>query len=491
MRRIWGRDAIGLAALIAAAGCTVGPDFQPPAPPKQTGYTAPGEPGAQDAQSMGLRQAVALGGKVTADWWSLFHSAALDQLVRQAVAGNYTLESAKARLAASQETIKATASALYPQVDFSTGAARERVTGAQFGLAPGALPLPTAFNLFQVGPTASYMIDVFGGTHRQVERQTALADYQRYELDATYMSLTGNVVLQAVQVASLRAQRKATEDILQIDRQSVALVQTERQAGAVPDSDLVIVQSQLATDETLLPPLDQQLSTARHALAILLGQSPADWLAPDFDLSGLVLPASVPVSLPSDLVHQRPDILAAEAQLHAAGAQVGVAAAQLYPAITLSAAANLQSLDPGHLFNASSLVWSIAAGLTEPIFDGGLRQAQRRGALDAFRADAADYQQVVLQAFGQIADLLQALAHDADLMAAQKRALDKAAESVRLQQINYAAGGTGVLNLLEAQVQYQRALLGNVRVLAQRYQDTAQLLVAMGGGWWGAKLTVL
>jgi NodT family efflux transporter outer membrane factor (OMF) lipoprotein len=217
-------------------------------------------------------------------------------------------------------------------------------------LSPNQFALPPNFNLFQVGPTASYAPDIFGGTHRQIEQQSALADVQRDQLNAAYMALTGNTVLQALQVAAVRAQVKAVGDIVKIDQQNLALVQTERRAGAVPDSDVVIAESQLATDETLQPGLDQQLSVAKHALAVLVGRTPADFAAPDFDLASLTLPASLPVSLPSALVHQRPDILAAEAQLHAASAQIGVATARLYPAITLSAGIGTAALDPGHLF---------------------------------------------------------------------------------------------------------------------------------------------
>jgi NodT family efflux transporter outer membrane factor (OMF) lipoprotein len=196
------------------------------------------------------------------------------------------------------------------------------------------------------------------------------------------------------------------------------------------------------------------------------------------------------VSLPSDLVRQRPDIQAAEAQLHAASARIGIATAQLYPSITLSAGISASSLNEGNLFNPSGLVWSIAAGLTQPIFDGGTRRAERKAALADFKAYAADYKLTVLHSFGQVADILEALKHDAALLAAQQRALDTASESVRLQRINYTQGGAGLLNLLDAERQYQEASLGYARATAQRYQDTIQLLVAMGGGWWGANLTV-
>lgn len=466
------------------AGCTVGPDFRSPAPPTSRAYTAPGEV-VDDARG---RPAVAMGETVVADWWTLFRSPALDGLVRQAVTGSRTLAAARSRLASAQDTIAVSSSALGPQATFNASVARERVNASTFGLSPSQFALPPNFNLFQVGPTASYDLDIAGGRRRQLERVNALADYQRYEVAAAYMTLTGNVVNQALLVAALRAQLKAINGILDIDRQNLNLVQVERAAGAAPDSDVVIAQTQLANDQTLVAPLEQQVSVARHALSVLLGQVPSDRLMPDFDLDRLSLPETVPVSLPSTLVRQRPDILAAEAQLHADSAQVGVAEAQLYPDITLSASAGLEALDPGHLFNPAAFVWSIAAGLAQPLFDAGLRQAQRRVALEDFKASAADYQQVVLQAFAQVSDLLQALNHDADQLTAQKRALDSASESVRLQRINFGAGGTGVLNLLEAQRQYQQAVLGYVRAQAQRYQDTAQLLVAMGGGWWATDL---
>ena len=355
---------------------------------------------------------------------------------------------------------------------------------------PDAVPLPPNFNLFQLGPSVSYNPDLFGGTRRQIEEQAALANFQRDQLDAAYLTLTGNTVTQAIKVATVRAQQKALGDILDIDRQTVELVRKELEAGAVPDSDVVSAESQLAADETLRPGLDQQLSVAKHALAVLVGRAPAAWSPPDFNLSALTLPRQLPVSLPSALVHQRPDILAAEAQLHAASAQIGIATAQLYPDITLSAGIGAAALDPGHLFDPSGLVWSIAAGLTQPIFDGGLRRAKRRAALADFKGFAGDYQQTVLQAFGQVADILEAIAHDAELLAAQKRALDLAGTAVSLERTNYSNGGAGILDLLNAQRQYQRALLGYVRAEAQRYEDSVQLLVAMGGGWWGANLAV-
>jgi NodT family efflux transporter outer membrane factor (OMF) lipoprotein len=475
---------------LAAAGCTtVGPNFTPPPAPTTTGYAAPGER-MPSAAGVGLPgQAVDLGAQVTGAWWTLFRSPELDLLVKQAIAGSPTLDSARARLAQALEGVAAARAKLSPQVSLNVSDEQERASASTLGLSPNAFKLPSNFNLFQVGPTASYDLDLFGGTRRRIEQQAALADVQRDQLDAAYLTLTGNTVTQAIQVAAARAQQQALADILAIDRQTLGLVRKQRQVGTEPDSQVVSAGTQLAEDETLGPAVAQQLSVAQHALAVLTGRAPGDWSPPAFDLGALTLPSQLPVSLPSELVHQRPDIQAAEAQLHAASAQIGVATAQLYPDITLSAGISGSSLNGGTLFSPAGLVWSIAGGLTQPIFDAGMRQAQRRAALDAFKASAADYQQTVLQSFGQVADILQALTHDADLLAAQQHALDMAADSVRLQRINYAAGGVGLLELLVAQRQYQRARLGYVQAQAQRYQDTIQLLVAMGGGWWDANLT--
>jgi NodT family efflux transporter outer membrane factor (OMF) lipoprotein len=474
------------ATLALVAGCTtVGPNFKPPAEPTVTRYISPGETSA----SM-TGQTVALGEKVTADWWTLFRSPDLDQLVKQAIADSPTLDSAKARLAEAREGVAQARSALYPQASLAAGFSREKESPAMFGLAPNAFPLPPNFNLFQIGPTVSYSPDLFGGTRRGIEQRSALADYQSDQLDAAYLTLTSQTVSTAIEAASARAQLKAVEDILEIDRQTLELTRKTRQVGEAPDSDVINAESQLASDETLQPGLEQRLSIAGHALAVLTGRPPGEWSPPDFDLAALSLPGRLPVSLPSALVHQRPDILAAEAQLHAASARIGIATAQLYPTLTLSAGATVSSLDGSALFSPAGLVWSMAAGLTQPVFDGGMRRAERRVALDDFKASAADYKQTVLQSFGQVADILQALIHDDDLLADQQRALDLATRSVSLQRINYGRGGAGLLDLLDAQRQYQRARLGFVQARAQRYQDTIQLLAAMGGGWWGANLTM-
>jgi NodT family efflux transporter outer membrane factor (OMF) lipoprotein len=471
------RIAAAVALGLSLTGCTVGPDFKPPAPPTTTRYLPLNE-----------GPSAVTGTKVAGDWWQLFHSPQLDLLVKQAIDDSPTLDAAKARLTQAQEAIAATAGALYPQVGLGTSISRQKVSATEFGLGPNAFPLPPNFNLLQVGPTVSYTIDLFGATRRGIEQQSALTEFQRDQLHAAYLTLTGNTVAEAIQNALFAAQLNAVAEILTIDRDNLDLVRKANRAGVVPDSDVVSAESQLAHDATLQPPLEQQLSVTRHALAVLAGQTPGDWSAPEIDLTKMKLPAQLPVSLPSEWVHQRPDIQASEAQLRAASAQIGIATARLYPAITLSGGLSAASLNGGTLFSTAGLVWNIAAGLTEPVFDGGLRRAEQRAAIAAFRAAAADYQQTVLESFGQVADILQALNHDSQMLTAQQRALDLASESVRLQRVSYSKGGTGLINLLDAQRQYQQTRLDYIKAQAQGYQDSSLLLVAMGGGWWDANL---
>jgi NodT family efflux transporter outer membrane factor (OMF) lipoprotein len=288
-------------------------------------------------------------------------------------------------------------------------------------------------------------------------------------------------VMQALRIASLRAQIATVDALLDRDRENLKLVHLAFDAGSVSRLDIVAAESQLASDATLRPTLRQQLSVAEHALAIVLGVPPAAAALPEFDLAQLQLPRELPVTLPSELARRRPDILAAEAQLHAATAAVGVAEANLYPHITLSANTGQQSATLAHLFDAASNVWSLGAGLVAPIFDGGTLRAEQRASADALRASSANYEQTVLVAFGQVADSLQALDHGAEQLQAQSRAQDAARDNVDLTRMSYHEGNVGVLQVLDAERLYQQARLGYVRAEAQRYSDTAQLFLALGG----------
>ncbi len=478
----------GLVATLS--GCAVGPDFVRPAPPNIHDYTATKPPVEISSTTGGVSQRLRIGQDISAEWWDLFRSPALNGVLRDALAGSQTLVAARSTLAAAQEGVAAARGGFYPQVDVAASFERSRPSALRSGSRPagGGSGGAPASNLYSLGPTVSYSLDVFGGTRRKVEQQQALAQFQGYELAAAYLTLTGNAVTQSISIASLRAQIQATEDVLADDKRNLSLVRQEFAAGKVARTDVLSAETQLASDGTALPALRQQLSSARHALSILTGRPPAEWSPPEFALTDFTLPRDLPLSLPSELVRQRPDILAAEAQLHADSAAIGVATAQLYPNITLSASLAQEALGAGSLFNAVNTFWSLAADLTAPIFHGGTLEAQRRAAIDTYRASLATYKQTVLQAFQQVADSLQTLAHDAEQVDAERQVLDAAAAALDLQRQSYAAGKTNILQLIDAERAYQQARLGSTKAEAQRLQDTAQLFVALGGGWSKAKL---
>ncbi len=327
----------------------------------------------------------------------------------------------------------------------------------------------------------SYTLDYTGGVARGVEQQFALAEVERHQLDAAYLTVTGQAVMQTLAIASARAQIATVETILAQDRDNLRLVQTAFDNGSVAREDVVSAQSQIANDMTLLPSLRQDLAKGRHALSVVLGQAPASELPQNVDLAQITLPLEVPVSLPSELAHRRPDILAAEARLHAATSAVGVAQSNLYPKIQLSASVGQQSLKADQLFNQASNAWSLISGLTAPIFDGGTLRAEKRAAIEAMHASAASYEQTVLEAFAQVADLLEALDHDAEQLDAQAQAQQAAQSSLDLARASYKEGNAGVLLVLDAERSYQQARLGYVRAVAQRYLDTVQLFLALGG----------
>ena len=461
--------AIVLAWALSVGGCAVGPNFTRPTAPSAARYTGD-TPRSEDVTASDTAQHIALGGKIEGNWWALFHSDAIDELVKQAVEHNRSLAASKATLAQAQELALAQAGSQYPQVDLTAGVGRQQY-GQEFLGGFGQIP---PFTYFAVGPTVSYTLDYTGGVARSVEQQFALAEVERHQLDAAYLTVTGQAVMQALAIASARAQIATVETILAQDRDNLRLVQAAFDNGSVAREDVVSAQSQTANDMTLLPSLRQDLARARHALSVVLGRVPASELPPDTDLAQITLPPEIPVSLPSELAHRRPDILAAEAQLHAATSAVGVAQSNLYPKIQLSAAV-------GQLFDRANNAWSIISGLTAPIFDGGTLRAEKRAAVDAMRASAANYERTVLEAFAQVADLLEALNHDAEEIDAQAQAQRAAQSSLDLARASYSEGNAGVLLVLDAERSYQQARLGYVKAVVQRYLDTVQLFLALGG----------
>ncbi|HEY5020566.1 MAG TPA: efflux transporter outer membrane subunit [Steroidobacteraceae bacterium] len=459
-------------ALLAAGlcSCVAGPNFVAPADTGVSRYTsatrAPVDSSAQPADSAAE----------SAPWWASLNSPQLDATIREALAHNRDLAAARATLGQMQELLAASEGARYPQADLDASAGRQKY-GAAF-LGPDKLP---PFSFYSVGFSVSYMFDFAGGVRRTIERQGALAAYEQHEVDAAALSLSGNVALQALAIAASRAQIESLEALLADDQTDLKLVQDAFEAGSANRVDVLTAQSQRANDQTLLPPLRRELSTAEHALAVLVGRAPADWSAPDFALREFALPQLLPRTLPAELAHRRPDILAAEAQLHAATAAVGIAAANLYPQISLTATAGLQSTALHALFDSNSTAGGLTGSLTQPLFNHGALRARERAADDVMRASLASYEQVILRSFGQVADALEALDHDVELLSGEQSAVEISSENLSLTRESYSAGNTGVLQVLEAQRQSQQARLGLVRAQAQRYEDTVELLLALGG----------
>jgi NodT family efflux transporter outer membrane factor (OMF) lipoprotein len=468
MSRALLRQAAALALAFGVAACSVGPDFEAPKAPDQTTYTA--EPVTLPAD-----QRFAEGEKLRADWWALLHSPDLDRTVEQAVAGNWSLASVKARLARSEEGIRVAGAKLMPQVDASSDIARNHY-GASF-LGPQAKEFPL-FSAYSAGATVSYDLDLFGRNRRGVEKARAEADIAQEEVDAALLTLTGNVALQAVQIASVKAQLAAVGRIVESDQKTLDLVRAARGSGAITDIDVLAAQSQLDRDRTLLPALRQQLSVAEDALATLVGKSPAEWRAPDFALDGFVLPVELPVAVPSELVRIRPDIRAAEARLHAASAAIGMAEADFYPNLSLSADFAEQGLTGG----AAGAAFGLLGGVTLPIFHGGELTARKEQANDAYQASLADYRQAVVSAFGQVADQLHALGNDSDQLDSETRSLSSSTSTLKLTRLGYGVGNASVVQVLDAQRQSEQSELGAIRARAQRYTDTIKLFLAMGGG---------
>jgi NodT family efflux transporter outer membrane factor (OMF) lipoprotein len=466
----------GLAAVLIFLGaCTSGPNFVRPAAPSSPGYTE-SAPAAAAGASEGA-QRILYGADIAPDWWTLFRSGALDELVRQALGGSPTIAAAQSTLAQAQELTAAAAGARYPRVDLTGGAGRQKY-GKEF---LGPLTAPPPFTYFAGGAVVNYTFDTAGGIARTLEERRALFEYQRQELRAAHLALAGNVVSQAIALAAAAERIRAINALIVEDQRNRRLVQTSFDAGNTTRVDLLLADSQLANDETLLPPAVQDLAMARHALAVLVGRAPGQWSPPELDFGALALPPTLPVSVPSELVHRRPDILAAEAELHAATAQVGVATANLYPHLTLTGSVGQQALTVGTLFSSGNGVWALAAGLTAPVFDGGTLRAARRADIDAMQASAANYQEAVLQGLRQVADVLTGIEQGAQLLGAETHALDAAQASLNLTRESYRAGNVGVLQVLDAERAYSRARLDYVRVQAERYADTAQLFLALGG----------
>jgi NodT family efflux transporter outer membrane factor (OMF) lipoprotein len=474
-------NSLRLVALaLFVTGCAVGPDFVRPKPPPATQYTheqTPQQTAAADDQAQHFR----IGEKIAEDWWRLFESTELDAVVRKAINENLSLQSALSTLRQSQDNLRAGYGVFFPQINAGFDVTRQKFSGAEFG-APGQSSL---FNLFTLNGTVNYVLDIFGGERRAVENLAAQVEYQRQTARAAYLTLVGNVVNAYIAGAAYRAQIEATEELIRFQEEQVRITENQAKAGTVPYANVLAVRAQLAATEATLPPLRKSLSQSQHLLTALVGNTPDQWSPPTLDLAGIALPVEVPVTLPSKLVRRRPDILAAEAQLHSASANIGVATAAMFPSLTLSANYGQTATDIATLFTPGANIWSIGANLTAPIFRGGTLWFQRRAAIEAYKASLSAYQQAVVTGFQQVADSLRGLEFDAKTLQAQSESLATAGRTLRLAETNYRAGLVNYLQVLSADSQYQQAMLGHVQAQALRLQDTSALFVALGGGWWG------
>jgi NodT family efflux transporter outer membrane factor (OMF) lipoprotein len=471
------------ATCLLAAGCAVGPDFVKPAPPKVSGYTAEPLPASTDSANVagGEAQHFAEGSDIAADWWTLFHSKAVSALVEQALANNPDLKAAQAALKVAHQNTEAQRGAYFPKITAGATATREQDP-------PGALaavPSNNAFlyNLYTPEVSVSYSPDIFGLNQRTVESLAAQEQSARFQMIAARITLTANVVAAAVQEASLEAQVDATKQIVASATDMVRILQYQLDKGYASRLDLAAQQSLLAQNNAALPGLLKQLIQQQHLIAVLAGQFP-NQTPQKFDLADLTLPQDLPVSLPSTLVAQRPDVRQAEANMHAANAEIGVAVANRLPNIQLTANAGSTALEIGQIFGPGTGFWNIGAALAGTIFDGGTLMHQEHAARQNYVQTAEQYRSTVLTAFQNVADTLTALEQDAATLKAAVAASDAAKVTLDLSQRQYKDGYAGYLSLLTAEQAYQQARISLVQAQAARYADTAALFQALGGGWW-------
>jgi len=470
---------IGLFAVISLSACVMGPDFKSPDAPKAEHYSDVSLAVEQAAGDNG--QKVVAGKAVSAEWWTMFGSDKLDTLIRRGLDNSLTVSAAKARLVEVQENLNSQVGAvLFPKVDANASSTRQKISGTSFG------GTSRIYTLHNASVSASYGLDLFGASTRYLETLEAQVDYEKYQLQAARMTLAANIVTAAVQEASLREQIEATEGVIADSRGQLKMIEQQFELGAVAQSAVLSQRSALAQVRTALPALKKQLQQNRHLMNVLVGDLPSEASLPEFSLAELQLPHELPLSLPSELVRQRPDILASEALLHQANANVGLATANLYPRITLTGSFGSESRTMGNLFKTGSTVWDAGAGLVQPLFHGGELRAKKRGTEAALEQAGANYRGVVLGAFRDVADTLLALEMDGQSLKLQQESEAASEATMALVRQQYEAGAASYLELLNASQQYQQARIGRAQAEAARFADSAALIHALGGGWWNA-----
>jgi NodT family efflux transporter outer membrane factor (OMF) lipoprotein len=470
----------------ALSDCAVGPNFKRPTPPAAHDYgTASKDTETVSAPGTGgTAQRLRVGADIPAEWWTLFQSAKLDDLVQRALKANPDLDSAKAALRQAHELYLAQWTTFFPTAQGSFDAQRAKNA---VGTISNPTSLPQAnpyYNLYTAQLTVSYMPDVFGGTRRAVEAARAQDDSARFQLEATYLTLTSNVVVTAITEAGVRGQITATRRLLELQHQITEKVRGQKSVGSASNLDLLSQEAAEAQTAASLPPLEKQLGQTRDALTALIGKLPADEPSETFELEELTLPSDLPVSLPSKLVEQRPDVRQAEENLHYASAEAGVAIANMLPQFAISGNLGSTTLSIGDLFKTGTGFWDIGGSLTQTLFDAGALLHKHRAADAALDQAGAQYRAAVILACQNVADTLRALKSDADALKANAEAERAAKATFDLVHHQLEIGTVSLVQVLNAEQAYEQAELALVQAQANRYADTAALFQALGGGWW-------
>ena len=471
--------AFGVLILIAMlTGCAVGPNFQTPEAPDVTGYLARG--GTAGSTIPG--QALARNADISARWWELFHSRHLNALIEQGIAYNADLEAAEAALRVAQANALAQRGQLFPVIAGDFNPTRQKV--ATQALTSNAVDQTNIYNLHTAQVTVSFVPDIWGGLRRQLENADALAESQAYQYESVYLTLASNIALAAIQEASLRGQIAATRRLIGIQTQLLEILRRQNSAGQIALPDVVAQETAVAQARLLLPPLEKALDQQRNLLAVLTGQFPSESTASTFQLGSFRLPRKLPLSLPAELVRQRPDVRVAEANFHAANALIGVAIANRLPQITLTGNYGSSANAMNKLFSPDTGFWTIAADVAQPILNGETLANKQKAAEAARAQSAAQYRGAVLLAFQNVGDTLRALQADARALNAAVAAEQSANRSIDLVRRQVEQGQVSLPALLAAQQAYLQTSLARVQAEAARLADTVALFQALGGGWW-------
>ena len=459
----------------ALSSCAVGPDFQVPGPPAITNFLF----GRGGDRVPG--RTVVRGAEIPAQWWELFRAPALDRLVQDAIAYNADLAAAEAAVRVAQANALAQRGALFPTVTGTFDASRQKTASI---LAPTLESGASIFNLFTAQVTVTYVADVWGGTRREIESADAQTEMQAFQREGVYLTLASNVALATIEEGRLRGQIAATQRIIRLQTDLLGVLQKQHDQGQIALTDVVTQQAALARSRLLLPPLERDLAKQRNLLAFLTGRFPSEAGFATFRLGTFRLPRRLPLSLSADLVRQRPDIRAAEASLHSANAQIGVAIANRLPKITLTGNRGSTSEKIGQLFSPGTGFWTIAGNVAQTVFDAGTLEQKQRAAEETTNQAVAQYRSVVLAAFQNVADVLRALQADARAIDAATAAEQSASQNVDLVRKQVDVGQVNIPLLIEAQRLYLESLLARVDAQASQLADTVALFQALGGGWW-------